>query len=37
MVICIKQHLSNIWRLVHENLGNTEGDLKKSVVYKKGV
>ena len=35
MVICIKQQLSNVWRLVHENLGNTEGDLKKGVVYKK--
>ena len=35
MIICIKQHLSNIWSSIHENLSNTEAELKKSVAYKK--
>ena len=35
ILICIRQHLSNIWRLIHEKLSNTETELKKSVAYKK--
>ena len=35
MLICIKQHLSNIWSSVHEKLSNTEAELKKNVAYKK--
>ena len=35
MVICIKQHLSNIWSLIHEKLSNTEADLKKALLIKK--
>ena len=35
MIICIKQHLSNIWNSIHAKLSNTEADLKKSVAYKK--
>ena len=33
MLICIKQHLSNIWRSVHEKLSYTEAELKKNVAY----
>ena len=33
-VICIKQHISNIWSSVHEK-GNSEAELKKSVAFKK--
>ena len=29
IVICIKQHLSNILSSIHEKLSNTEGELKK--------
>ena len=28
MVICIKQHLSNIWRLIHGKVTNTQAKLK---------
>ena len=35
MVICIKQHLSNIWKLVHEKVKQHWGWLEKKVVYKK--
>ena len=28
MLICIKQHLSNIWSSIHEKLSNTEIELK---------
>ena len=35
MLLCIKQHLSCIWSLIHEKLGNTEAELKKSVPFKK--
>ena len=35
MVICIKQHLRNIWSSTHEKLSKTEAELKKSVAYKK--
>ena len=27
MLVCIKQHLSNIWRSIHEKLRNTEAEL----------
>ena len=33
VLICIKQHLSNIWSSIHEKLSNTEAELKKSVAY----
>ena len=33
MLICIKQHVSNIWRSIHES--NTDAQLKKSVAYRK--
>ena len=32
MIVCIKQHLSNIWSSIYEN---TEAELEKSVTYKK--
>ena len=35
MLICIKQHLSNIWSSIHEKLRTTEAELKKSVAYEK--
>ena len=35
VVICIKQHLSNIWSWIHEKLSNTKAGLKKSVACKK--
>ena len=36
MVICIKQHLSNIWSSIHENVtSNTEAELK--AFYKNGT
>ena len=38
MVICIKQHLNNIWSWIHEfmkKFSNTEAALKKGVIYKK--
>ena len=35
MAICIKQHLSNIWSLIHEKISNTEAELKKTIAYKK--
>ena len=34
VLICIRQHLSNIWSSIHETLSNTEADLKSSA-YKK--
>ena len=37
MVICIKQHLSNIWRSVHEKAKQHWGWVEKTVVYKKSV
>ena len=34
--ICIKQHLSSIWTIIHEKvLNNTEVELKKDFAYKK--
>ena len=35
MLVCIKQHLSNIEAQFMVKLSNTEAELKKSVVYKK--
>ena len=41
MVMCNKQHLSNIWSWIHERkkkkINNTEAGLKKSVYKKKHV
>ena len=35
IIICTKQHLSNIQSSVHEKLSNTEAELKKSIAYKR--
>ena len=35
MLICIKQHLSNIWSSSHEKVKNSEVKLKKGITYKK--
>ena len=35
MVICNKQHLSNIWSWIHEIVKQHWGWLEKSVAYKK--
>ena len=35
MVLCIKQHLSNIWSSIMTKLSNTEAELKKRNAYKK--
>ena len=35
VLICIKQHLSNIWSSITNKLSNIEAELKKSVAYKK--
>ena len=35
MVICVKQHLSNIWSSFIKKLSNTETGLKKGVTYEK--
>ena len=37
MVICIKQHLSNIWSSIHEKVKQHWGWVEKSVAYKKSV
>ena len=37
MLICIKQHLSNIWSSVYENVNQHWGWVEKSVAYKKSV
>ena len=37
MLICIKQHLSNIWSSIEEKLRNTEAELKKSLLIKKSA
>ena len=34
MVICTKQHLSNILSSIHEKVKKTEAELKKRVAYK---
>ena len=36
MVICIKQHLSNMLSSIHEKLSNTEDELK-SAAHRKSV
>ena len=35
MVICVKQHLSSIWRSIHEKVKQQWDWLEKSVGYKK--
>ena len=35
MLTCIKQHLSNIWSSVHENVKKHWGWVEKSLAYKK--
>ena len=35
MLICIKQHPSNIWRSIHEKLSNTEANLQKVLLIKR--
>ena len=37
ILICIKEHLSNIWSSIHEKVSNAEAELKKSVADKKGI
>ena len=37
MNIVIKQHQSNIWSSINENLSNSESELEKSAAYKKSV
>ena len=35
MLICIKQHLSNIWSSIYEKLTNTKAELKKKSYLQK--
>ena len=35
MLICIKQHLSNIWSWIHEKVKLHLGRVKKKKIYKK--
>ena len=35
MLVCIKQHLSNIWSTIHEKVKQHWGWAEKSVAYKK--
>ena len=37
MVICIKQHLSNIWSSIRKKVKHTEAELKKALLIKKSV
>ena len=37
IVICIKQHLSNMWSSIHEEFKQHLGWVEKSVAYKKSV
>ena len=37
MVICIKQHLNNIWGSIHEKVKQYWGWVEKSIAYKKSV
>ena len=37
MVICIKQHLSNIWRSIYEKVKQHWAWIAKSVSYKKSM
>ena len=34
MIVCIKQHLNNIWSSIHEKLSNTKAELKKKLLIK---
>ena len=36
MLICLKQHLSNIWSSIPEKIKQPSGWVQKSVAYKKG-
>ena len=38
-LMCIKQHLSNIWSSIHEKLSNADADLRKNrlIIKKKNV
>ena len=35
MLMCIKQHLSNIWSSIHDKVKKQWGWVEKSVAYKK--
>ena len=37
MVMCTKQHVSNIWSSIHDKISLVEAKLKKSIAYKKSV
>ena len=37
MVICIKQHLSNIWSWIHEKVKQQWGWAEKSLAYNKSL
>ena len=37
MIICIKQHLTNILNLIYENFKHHRGYIEKRVAYKKSV
>ena len=37
MVMCNKQHLSNIWSSIHGKLSNTEAELEKKLWLQKNV
>ena len=37
MLICIRQHLSNIWSSIHEKVKQHQGWVEKSVASKKTV
>ena len=37
ILVCIKQHLSNIWISIHENVNEHWGWVGKSVAYKNSV
>ena len=37
MLICIKQHLSNTWRSIHEEVKQHWGCVKKALLIKKRV
>ena len=37
MLLCIKQHLSNIWSSIHEKVKQHWAWVEKSVAYKKSL
>ena len=37
MLLCVKQHLSNIWSSIHEKVKQHRDWVEKSVAYKKSV